>query len=297
MFDNGWRGRRESLGWLAEHVELIEGDIREPNAVRATAERADLVLHLAAIQGTANFYRLPHVVLDVNVKGVMNVLEACSRTRPRRVFFASSSEVYGFPTVFPTSEVEPVSIPDVANPRFSYAASKILGEVATINYARQFGFDYTIVRYHNIYGPAMGWDHVIPQFIYRLVRGDEFTVQGDGHQTRAFCYIDDAVAGSVSALLGEGGANQIFNIGNPNGECSINELIGLLMRLSGRTVVPRYVPFVQEGVRRRVPDITCARERLGYEPRIPLEEGLRRTYTWYVEELRAGRGPAREGSV
>lgn len=297
LLDNGWRGARARREPPGGQVETIEADIRDREAVEQAVARADIVVHLAAVQGTSNFYRIPHTVLDVNVHGVMNVLEACARVRPQRVFFASSSEVYGFPTVFPTPETAPLSVPDVGNPRFSYAVSKILGEIATINYAREFGFDYTIVRYHNVYGPAMGWDHVIPQFICRLVRGEEFTVQGDGYQTRAFCYLDDAVAGSVIALLEPAGANEIFNIGNPDAECTINELVDLLGRVAGKSVVPRHVAFSQEGVRRRLPDITRARERLGFEPKVPLGEGLQRTYAWYLAELGAGRGPGRKESL
>ena len=132
----------------------------------------------------------------------------------------------------------------------------------------------------------MGFDHVIPQFISRLERGEEFTVQGDGEQRRAFCFVDDAVAGTVAALLEPEAEDEIFNIGNPAEEVSINELIRLLERVSGKQIRPRYVPFEGEGTRRRVPDVTRARDLLGFEPVVGLAEGFRRTYDWYAEALR-----------
>ncbi len=288
VFDNVWRGSRDNLSGVAGRVKIREADIRDAAAVKAAVAEAEFVVHLAAIQGTGNFYRIPDEVLDVNVKGVMNVLDACRQARPKRLFFSSSSEVYGIPTVFPTPESAPIIVPDVLNPRYSYSISKIVGEAMTVHYAAQAKFDYTIVRYHNVYGPAMGWDHVIPQFIGRLVRGEEFTVQGDGLQTRAFCYIDDAVDCSIHALFSPAGANQTFNIGNPDAECTINDLVALLGGVSGRRIVPRHLPFPGEGTRRRLPDISRARELLGFSPQITLKEGLARTYAWYANAISAG---------
>jgi len=154
------------------------------------------------------------------------------------------------------------------------------------NYARRRGFEFTILRYHNVYGPAMGWDHVIPQFIRRLELGEEFTIQGDGEQARSFCYVDDAVAATVAAVEAPGAANEILNVGNPAEERTINELAELLARVAGKPVEPRHVTFEGEGTRRRVPDVAKACELLGFSPEVELEDGLRRTYEWYAGELR-----------
>ena len=282
--DNGFRGRAE----LPNGVELVEADIRDADAVREACRGAELVVHLAAIQGTSNFYELPETVLDVNLRGVLNVAEACAEEGVRRLFFSSSSECYGEPQVFPTPETEPLVVPDVLNPRYSYGGSKIAGELVTVNYARQRGFEYTIVRYHNVYGPAMGWEHVIPQFIRRLELGEEFTVQGDGEQRRSFCFVSDAVTGTLDAALEPAGANEIFNLGNPGEEHSINELVTMLARVSGKPIDPHHVPFVGEGTRRRVPDVSCALERLGFVPQVTLEDGLVETYAWYAAALKEG---------
>lgn len=286
--DNGWRGEGE----LPEGVTALDADVRDPVAVREACSGSEAVFHLAAIQGTGNFYRLPDEVLDVNLRGVLNVAEACAAEGVRRLVFSSSSEVYGLPETFPTPEDAPLSVPDVQNPRWSYGGSKLAGELVVVNYARRRGFEFTILRYHNVYGPAMGWDHVIPQFIRRLELGEEFTIQGDGEQSRSFCYVDDAVEATVAAA-GPEAANEILNVGNPAEEVTINELARLLARVSGKRIEPRHVPFEGEGTSRRLPEIERARKLLGFRPRVTLEDGLERTYRWYAAELQRTQEVAR----
>jgi nucleoside-diphosphate-sugar epimerase len=278
--DNGFR----DSGERPAAVRVIDADVRDADAVREGSRGADAVIHLAAIQGTGNFYAIPDQVLDVNLRGTMSVAQACGEEGVTRLVFSSSSEVYGEPRAFPTPEGHPLAVPDPLNPRYSYGGSKIAGELVVVNAARRHGFEFTILRYHNVYGPAMGWDHVIPQFIRRLELGEEFTIQGDGEQTRSFCFVDDAVAATLAAATAREAADEIFNIGNPE-EVSINELAALLGRIAGKPVEPRHVAFEGEGTRRRVPSIDRARELLGFRPRVPLEEGLRETYRWYAERL------------
>ena len=283
--DNSFRGSSD----VPDGVELVEADVRDLDAVQAATRGAEVVAHLAAVQGTGNFYELPDEVLDVNLRGTLNVAQACGAEGVRRLFFSSSSECYGLPEVFPTPEESLLVVPDVLNPRYSYGGSKIAGELIVANYARRRGFEFTIVRYHNVYGPGMGWDHVIPQFVRRLELGEKFTVQGDGEQTRAFCYVDDALAATVEALERPQTANEILNIGNPAEEHTINELIGLLADVSGKAIAPRHVPFEGEGTRRRLPDIRRAERLLDFHPQVTLAEGLARTYEWYAAELRRTR--------
>jgi nucleoside-diphosphate-sugar epimerase len=281
-FDNGWRSQAEPPAGVVP----IDGDVRDAAAVSDAVQGCQLVLHLAAIQGTANFYEQPELVLDVNVRGVLNVAEACAEHGVSRLLFSSSSEVYGIPDRFPTPETAPLVVPDTLNPRWSYGASKIIGELAVVNVARSNGFEFTILRYHNVYGPQMGWEHVIPQFIAKLGRHEPFTVQGDGEQRRSFCYVDDAADATVAAALGERAAGQILNIGNPAEEVSINELIQLLSKIAGVPIDPIYEPFEGEGTRRRLPDVSRATELLAFAPSVRLEDGLRQTYHWYSEALR-----------
>ena len=285
--DNGWRSDAEAPAG----VRSLKADVRDAAAVSDACAGADVVVHLAAIQGTGNFYRTPELVLDVNVRGVLNVAAACASAGVRRLVFSSSSEVYGVPEVFPTPESAPLQVPDPLNPRWSYGGSKIIGELAVANVARAHGFEFTILRYHNVYGPRMGWDHVIPQFIRRLELGEEFTVQGDGEQRRAFCYVDDAVAATSVAVAEARAAGEIINVGNPAEEASINELIELLARIAGKAIHPVYIPFEGGGTLRRLPDVTRAREILSFAPRTTLEEGLRQTYVWYADAVIRGSVP------
>jgi nucleoside-diphosphate-sugar epimerase len=195
--------------------------------------------------------------------------------------FASSSEVYGFPKTFPTNEDVELSIPDPYNPRFSYSSSKIIGELLCINYSRKYNFKHTIVRYHNIYGPRMGYEHVMPQFIKKLTCDEKFIVEGDGTETRSFCYIDDAITATKIVHKDNTFDNRIFNIGNSE-EVSISTLIEYLANISGRDITPEFQEKVNFGTKRRVPDISKAKS-LGYEPKISLREGFEITYKWYNE--------------
>jgi nucleoside-diphosphate-sugar epimerase len=281
VFDDASRGEAD----VPSQAEAIEGDVRDREAVGRACRGVETVAHLAAVQGTRNFYERPDEVLDVNLRGVLTVAQACAAKGVARLVFASSSEVYGVPTEFPTPESAPLVVPDPTNARWSYGASKIAGELTVVQTALRHDFEYVILRYHNVYGPAMGWDHVVPEFISRLVRGDEFTVQGDGNQRRSFCYVDDVVQPTAAALTSREAANGIFNLGNPAEEHSINELVAALERVSGRSIKPRYIPFEQAGTDRRLPDVSRAVRALGLRPTISLEQGLRRTYDWYASRV------------
>jgi len=281
VLDDGSRGTAQ----LPQGIEVVEGDVRDGEVARVACRGVDVVAHFAAVQGTRNFYEKPDIVLDVNLRGVLNLAQACADEHVGRLVFASSSEVYGIPTTFPTPESEPLVIPDPTNPRWSYSASKIAGELVVIHNARRHDFEYVVLRYHNVYGPAMGLDHVVPQFIQRLVTGQEFVVQGDGTQRRAYCYVDDVLGPTAKALSANEAANAIYNVGNPAEEYSVAELIRVLERVIGRRIAARYTPFDQAGTSRRLPDVARAERVLGLNPCVGLEEGLRRTYDWYASHL------------
>ena len=240
----------------------------------------DFVFHLAAINGTKYFYEIPEKVIEVNVLGTLNFINWIKNTDVNRIFFASSSEVYGLPKIFPTPETESLMIPDPKNPRFSYSSSKMMGEIMIINYARTYGIDYSIARFHNVYGPRMGFEHVIPEFIRKCVKNEKFTIQGNGSETRSFCYISDAVDGIILLSEHHDARNEIFNIGTEE-EVSINRLIELLGEIHGQKITPISANFENAGTRRRVPDISKI-SKLGYKPKIPLKVGLQKTYDWYA---------------
>jgi len=278
-FDNNSRNSFSNQKLIENNVKLIKGDITNLEDLKKIPKDIDIVYHLAAVNGTKYFYEIPEKVLEINVKGVFNLMECIKSTNCKRIFFTSSSEVYGFPSIFPTPENSILSIPDPTNPRFSYSSSKIVGETIIINYAKSIGIDYTIARLHNAYGPKMGFEHVIPEFIRKVVKKEKFLVNGDGTESRSFCYISDIIEEIKLITNQSNGKNEIFNIGNPV-ETSINELILELEKIYGNKISPVYTKFKNPGTKRRVPDISKIK-KLGYTPKISLSNGLQKTYEWY----------------
>jgi len=295
-FDNDSRGSHHRLSDIAgeerARLELVSGDIRDPRAVADAVKGVDSVAHLAYVNGTEFFYSRPELVLEVAVKGMMNVLDGCLAHGVRDLILASSSEVYQTPPSVPTDERAPLSVPDVQNPRYSYGGGKIICELLALNYGRRLFDRVVIFRPHNCYGPDMGEEHVIPQLVRRLNErialqesaqaGGAITlpIQGTGEETRAFVYVDDLVD-AVLRLIEKGEHLGIYHVGTDI-EVTIKDLVQTLGRLLGRQVEIETGPLQPGGTLRRCPDIGKLRS-LGYSPRVPLDEGLRRTAQWYSE--------------
>lgn len=284
-FDNSSRGSKDKLGEVASDVEIIEGDIRDPAAVRAAMKGMESVWHLAFVNGTEFFYKYPAYVLDVGVKGMVNVLDSAIAEGVPDFVLASSSEAYQTPPSVPTDERVPLVVPDPFNPRYSYGGGKIISELMAINYGRDHFKRMMIFRPHNVYGPAMGWEHVIPQFVMRLKASAQdgvidFPIQGSGKQTRAFVYIDDFTEG-LRVMREKGDHMGLYHIGTMN-EVSMHDLalaVASAMNLQ-INVIPG--PEMEGGTLRRCPDIGKV-AALGYQPRISLEEGLKPTVAWYSQ--------------
>ncbi|MGE0494302.1 MAG: NAD-dependent epimerase/dehydratase family protein [Vulcanimicrobiota bacterium] len=284
VFDDNSRG---SPGRLAgAEVEFIQGDIRHAEAVIQACRGMDAVWHLAYINGTANFYEQPALVLEVGVKGMVNVLDGCRFHEVPELLLMSSSEVYQTPGQVPTPESVPLVVPDPLNPRFSYGGGKIISELMAINYGRT-GFERVMVlRPHNVYGPDMGFDHVIPQFAARLreLRDQPqpiaFPIQGDGRETRAFVYIDDFVAG-VNLLQEQGQHLEIYHVGN-DVESTIGEVAELTAQAMELTVRLEPGPLLAGSTPRRCPDLSKLRG-LGYRPQVNLAEGIQRYVDWFLQ--------------
>ncbi len=289
VLDDNSRGRASRLLDLGDQVRLVEADIRDYDAVRAATEGCEVVWHLAYINGTRYFYERPDAVLEVGVKGALNTIEAALDAGVRRYVLASTSETYNEPTHVPTDESEPLKIPDVRNPRFSYGGGKIASELLTLHLGGHRGLETVIFRPHNFYGPDMGNEHVIPEITRRIVeqsdglrrRAIDLTIQGDGSETRSFCFVTDGSRGAY--VVGERGqSGEIYHLGTER-EISIRalvELIGASLDVEV-TIVPGELRA--GGTTRRCPDITKARA-LGYEPQVSLEDGVARTARWYADQ-------------
>ena len=271
---------RGDVSALPTGVEMYEGDIRNQQAVMYALDRVDEVIHLAYINGTETFYKAPQRVLDVAVRGMLNVLEGCKINNVRRMMLASSSEVCRA-DIDGMDEAIPLVIPDPFNPRYSYSAGKIISEMMAIHSGL---FDWlTIFRPFNIYGPGMSQGHVIPDFKEQLQKkirkyNDRrvlpFEMIGSSDETRSFCYIDDFIDGLMT-IRKHGKHLGIYNVGTPE-ETSIGDLARTMGSILGYDLLITDKNTLREGsIKRRKPEIGKL-QALGYQPKISLDEGLRR---------------------
>lgn len=288
VIDNDSRGVSSRLDDVLSSIEKNHADIRDVDAVQRACEGVDGVIHLAYVNGTEFFYKNPELVLDVGVRGMMNVIDGCMKHGIRELILASSSEVYQTPSVVPTDENVSLSIPDPLNPRYSYGGGKILSELMAINYGRKYFDRVVIFRPHNVYGPDMGWEHVIPQFVVRmkeLCRENEnrelkFPIQGTGKETRAFVFIDDFIDG-LMLVLEKGEHLGIYHVGSTE-EISMEKVAHEVSQYFKREISIVPGDPAEGGTLRRCPDITKLKN-IGYMPSILFKDGLDITVRWYDE--------------
>ena len=291
LCDNLFRGQRErEVAELCQRqkVRLVQCDLTQPQSLTSLDNDYDFVYHLAAINGTRNFYEMPDKVLRVNTLALINVLDWFVQGSRGKFLFSSSSEVYAgtaraLSLPIPTPEEVPLLVDDLFNPRLSYSGSKILGELLAINYARVHNFPFTIVRYHNIYGPRMGYDHVIPEFCQRIIRRvSPFPIYG-AQESRAFCYVSDAVTATRLLMESSAADGNVVNIGNSGEARVIEELAKQMFDLFDFHPPVEIHEAPLGSVMRRCPDISKLEEFTGYRPGTPLSMGLFETFTWYKE--------------
>lgn len=294
--DNFARGKQDELfnELVDKHnIRVVAGDYTDPKTFDELDNEYDQVYMLASVVGVDNANSIPHEIIRINTALIYNTLEWIRRAKIGKVLFTSTSECYAgtvdaFGYTIPTPEQVPLCIEDIGHPRFTYAVTKMLGESGFLNYGRMLNVEVTIVRYHNVYGPRMGFKHVIPHLAIRFRKGETpFKVYGHD-QTRAFCYITDAVKGTVLAMEQPNTNGEIYHIGTQE-EITIGELIhytGELLNFNGEY---ENAPTYPGSVSRRCPDITKARTQLGYEPEVGWKDGLKQTITWYDEYLEQGK--------
>lgn len=292
LVDNFARGndRVDQLNpYLAsEKCNIINSDLTFSKGFEVLDKDYDCVYMLAAMVGVDRVNAEPHEVIKVNSLLVVNCLEWLRETDCRKVVFTSTSETYAgtveaFGWDIPTAETVPLTIENIGHPRFTYAVTKMLGESGFINYANQGFFDATVVRYHNVYGPMMGFRHVIPHLAERFMKGETpFLIYGHD-QTRAFNYIEDAVAGTILAAE-KGRSGEIYHIGDTD-EISIETLtrfVGEIFDYGGPYEFSETFPG---SVSRRCPDISKAAREIGYLPKTSWQSGVRKTIEWYQAYL------------
>lgn len=299
LVDNLARGRRDAeLQALAArpNVRLLNCDLTSADAYRELGVGYDEVYHLAAIVGVRPVVERPHEVLRVNLSSTLLLCDWLARGGGTKILFSSTSEAYAWTQLFhplpiPTPEDVPLALVDLTDPRSSYAGSKVCGELIVTQFCHAFAKAFTIVRYHNVYGPRMGYDHVIPELFVRASAGENPLAVYSTEHSRAFCYISDAVDATVAAMRQETANGKTINVGNDREEVTIGAMAAELLKVAGirATIEPRAA--ANDPVRRRCPDISRARALLGYEPQVTLRQGLERTLAWYADRQRRQREP------
>jgi dTDP-glucose 4,6-dehydratase len=282
--DNLITGRRSNVDDLVAdgRVELVEHDVSAGLPVDGPV---DAVLHFASPASPADYLNHPLETLDVGSNGTRHALDL-AKAHAARFVLASTSEVYGDPLEHPQTEsywgnVNPIG------PRSVYDESKRFAESLAFAYHRVYDMNIGVVRIFNTYGPGLrpGDGRVVSNFLVQAMHGKPLTVYGDGSQTRSFCFVDDEVRG-ILALLDSDHTGPV-NIGNPD-EFTVKELAGTVLEVTRSSSEIVFEPLPTDDPVRRRPDITRARELLGWQPEISLREGLERTYAWYRREHEGG---------
>jgi UDP-glucuronate decarboxylase len=281
--DNFFTGSKANVAHLRENprFELIRHDVTEPILLEV-----DRIYNLACPASPVHYQYNPVKTIKTNVMGTIHMLGLAKRVRAR-ILQASTSEVYGDPNVHPQPEsywghVNPIGV------RSCYDEGKRVAETLMMDYHRQNKVDIRIVRIFNTYGPRMALEdgRVVSNFIVQALKGEDITVFGDGSQTRSFCYVDDLVEGMVRLMSCEGTTGPV-NVGNP-AETTILEFARRIIELTGSSSKIVFKPLPSDDPKQRQPDITLAREKLGWEPRVALEVGLKRTVEYFAGLLKKG---------
>lgn len=271
IIDNFLTGRKDRLPKPADNWKFIKCDVNSINDITAimVSYSFDYVFHYAAVVGVQRTLDHPVMVLN-DIQGIKNVLDLSKNTGVKRIFYASSSEVYGEPTTLPQNEhTTPL------NSRLPYAVVKNIGEAFCKSYKDEYDLDYTIYRFFNTYGPKQSTDFVMSRFIRMALKGQDITVYGDGSQTRTFCYVDDNIMATTNAYYKNLCVNDIVNVGSDI-ELPVVELAEKIITITGSKSKIKHLPPLAEGdMKRRVPDISKMKTLMDREI-MPLEEGIKK---------------------
>jgi len=271
LADNFLTGKHENIP-SSPNCRFVHCDVNNYDEIAPVFSMLpfDYVFHYAAVVGVQRTLDHPIMVLD-DIQGIKNILNLSKRTGVKRVFYASSSEVYGEPVHLPQNEhTTPL------NSRLPYAIVKNVGESYFRSYQQEFGLEYTIFRFFNTYGPKQSTDFVMARFIRAALNNEPITLYGDGSQTRTFCYIDDNIDACYNALINHSIVNDVVNVGN-DVITTISQLAETIIRLTGSRSEIVYLPSLPDGdMTRRQPDISKMQEQLMSRPFTSLEEGIRK---------------------
>lgn len=279
VLDNFATGKRENLHRVMSQIELLEGDIRDLDTVRRAVAGVEYVFHQAALPSVPRSIADPLTSNAVNVNGTLNVLVAARDAKVRRVVFASSSSVYGDNPTLPKHEDLP------PQPLSPYAATKLMGEHYCRLFYQLYGLETVVLRYFNVFGPRQDpksqYAAVIPKFIALMLDNRPLTIYGDGEQSRDFTFVENVVRANVLAMNAPDAAGKVFNVGC-GARYTLNYMVASLQQLMNRAAEVVYAPAKPGDVKHSLASIERAEQYLGYTPRVPFEEGLRRTVDYFL---------------
>jgi len=279
VLDDLSAGKEANLEKVRQQITFIRGSITDREAVDKACHGADYVLHLAARTSVPRSVKQPLETNQVNVDGTLNVLVAARDASVRRVVFASSSSIYGDTPTLPKHEGMPPA------PISPYGVTKLVGELYGRVFHRTYGLDFVALRYFNVFGPRQDpgspYSGVLSLFIAAMRNGGEPNVYGDGEQSRDFTFVENVVAANLQACEAPGIGGRAFNLGT-GGRYTLNYTLKLLEGFSGRAAKAKHGPPREGDIRDSQADISLAAQSFGYKPQINFEDGLRKTWDWYV---------------
>lgn len=283
VFDNG---RRNAFRFMPKsvstNVNIIKGDITDFKTVTKITKDKDIVLHLAAIAGASFYEKEPLTTIDVNFFGTSNLLKSLTLNKVEQVIIFSSSEVYGA-IAKNVNEEDPTCVGPVSQGRWSYAVSKLASEHLSFAYFKKYKLPIVTIRPFNIYGPLQVGEGAVANMIKSSIEGGKIYVTGDGSQKRSWCYISDLVK-AVELICQKEISGECFNIGNNLTFISILELAKKIRTLNGKAKLI-FEDAISAEIKERLPNIGKAKKILGFTPSVGLDEGLRRTYDWVLENI------------
>jgi len=283
VLDNFSSGYRVNLEPFPQ-VRIIEGDVRDADVVEKAVRGNEVIFHLAASVGNKRSIDDPLTDASVNVLGTLNILEAARKSGVKKVVVSSSAGIFGELKTLPIREDHPVE------PDSPYGCTKLCEEKLSIAYSKLYPMEVVCLRYFNVYGPNQRYDaygNAIPIFVFRMLRGETIYIYGDGEQTRDFVHVDDVVRANILAGSGDG-VSGAYNIASGT-RITVNRLVGLILGSGGTSSVVEHTARRAGDVLHSLADISLAREKLGYNPAVGIEEGLRSYISWARKEFQEGK--------
>jgi UDP-glucose 4-epimerase len=294
VLDDLSSGSVDNLAHLRSNpkLEFYPESINNQSVLAELVDRAHVVFHLAATVGVFNIIESPVDTIVNNIGGTESVLKMAAKKK-KKVVLTSTSEVYGKSAAVPFQEDGDAVLGPSAKSRWSYAASKLVDEFLALAYWREYKVPTVVARLFNTIGPRQigRYGMVVPRFLMQALNGENLTVYGSGRQSRCFTYVSDVVEWLLLVAFSDKAVGEVINLGNPE-EVTIEELARRVIALTGANAGIDYIPYAKayehgfEDMERRIPDITKVKSITGYEPRVALDEALRRTHDWFVEEGR-----------